>query len=98
MNKWTNGIQWMDKWTNEWMMEWMKERMNEWMKHMNKRMDDGSSAWIVGRGGALVKSMTINRRVVGSTPALAATKGPWASPLVTAACAFRRELRYSICA
>ena len=27
----------------------------------------------VGRGGVLVKSMTLNRRVVGSTPALAAT-------------------------
>ena len=31
--------------------------------------DDG----IVGRGGALVKSMTPNRSVVGSSPALAAT-------------------------
>jgi len=28
---------------------------------------------VVGRGGALVKSMTLNRRIVGSTPALAAT-------------------------
>ena len=28
---------------------------------------------IVGRGGALVETMTFNRRVVGSTPALAAT-------------------------
>ena len=27
----------------------------------------------VGRGGALVETMTFNRRVVGSTPALAAT-------------------------
>ena len=27
----------------------------------------------VGRGGALVDTMTFNRRVVGSTPALAAT-------------------------
>ena len=26
-----------------------------------------------GRGGALVETMTFNRRVVGSTPALAAT-------------------------
>jgi len=26
-----------------------------------------------GRGGALVKSLTLNRRVVDSTPALAAT-------------------------
>src|SRR6218665_3183036 len=36
---------------------------------------------LVGRGGALVKSMNLNRRVVGSTPALAATWGLWASPL-----------------
>ena len=28
---------------------------------------------LVGRGGALVETMTFNRRVVGSTPALAAT-------------------------
>ena len=28
---------------------------------------------IVGRGGALVETITFNRRVVGSTPALAAT-------------------------
>ena len=27
----------------------------------------------LGRGGALVETMTFNRRVVGSTPALAAT-------------------------
>ena len=27
----------------------------------------------VGRGGALVETMTFNRRVVGSTPAVAAT-------------------------
>ena len=27
----------------------------------------------VGRGGALVETMTFNQRVVGSTPALAAT-------------------------
>ena len=30
-------------------------------------------ALVVGRGGALVESMTFNRRVVGSTPALTAT-------------------------
>src|SRR6218665_154204 len=35
--------------------------------------------------------MTLNRRVVGSTPALAATLGPWASPLPTVACALRLE-------
>ena len=28
---------------------------------------------MMGRGGALVETMTFNRRVVGSTPALAAT-------------------------
>jgi len=27
----------------------------------------------MGRGGALVETMTVNRRVVGSNPALAAT-------------------------
>ena len=32
----------------------------------------------MGRGGALVESMTFNRMVVGSTPVLAATLGPWA--------------------
>jgi len=45
----------------------------------------------VGRGGALVETMTFNRRVVGSTPALAATQGPWASPLPEVACALRHE-------
>jgi len=45
----------------------------------------------VGRGGALVESMTFNRRVVGSTPALVATSGPRASPLPTVVCALRRE-------
>ena len=33
----------------------------------------------VGRGGALVESKPLDRRVVGSNPALAATLGPWAS-------------------
>ena len=28
---------------------------------------------VVGRGGALVETLTFNQRVVGSTPALAAT-------------------------
>ena len=51
----------------------------------------GSKVCNVGRGGALDKSMTLNRRVVGSTPALAAKQGPWASPLLTIACALRRE-------
>ena len=31
------------------------------------------SQLLLGRGGALVKSMTLNWRVVGSTPGLAAT-------------------------
>ena len=53
----------------------------------------------VGRGGALVETMTFNRRVVGSTPALAATQGPWASPLLAVAFALRREtpIQYSCC-
>ena len=57
------------------------------------------SIYIVGRGGALVEPMTSNRRVVGSTPALAATQGPWASPLLTVACALRREtpIQYPCC-
>ena len=48
---------------------------------------------IVGRGGALVEAITFNRRVVGSTPALSATEGPWASslPTCTVACALWRE-------
>ena len=29
--------------------------------------------YVVGRGGALVEKMTINRNIVGSTPALATT-------------------------
>jgi len=34
----------------------------------------------VRRGGTLVELIAFNGRVVGSTPALAATKRPWASP------------------
>src|SRR6218665_1760534 len=43
--------------------------------------------------------MTFNRGVVGSTPALAATYGPWASPLLTVACALWCETRiqYACC-
>jgi len=33
----------------------------------------------VGRGGALVESTPFIRRLMGSTSALATTKGPWAS-------------------
>src|SRR6218665_2072383 len=36
-----------------------------------------------GRGGASVESMPFDHRVVGSNPALATTKGPWASPSFT---------------
>ena len=46
---------------------------------------------MVGRDGALVEAITFNRRVVGSTPTLAVTQGPWASPLPAVACALRRE-------
>ena len=51
------------------------------------------------RRGTLVETMTFNRRVVGSTPALAATYGPWASPLPAVACALRREtpIQYPCC-
>ena|SRR6218665_2472419 len=45
----------------------------------------------VGRGGALIETMTFNRMVVGSTPALTAMYGPCASPLPAVACALRRE-------
>ena len=58
------------------------------------------AAWITQlRGGALVKSMTLNRRVVGSTPTLDANYGPWASPLLTVACELRREtlIQYPCC-
>ena len=40
----------------------------------------------VGRGGALAKSTPFVRRVMGSTQALAATYGSWASPSLTVAC------------
>ena len=58
-----------------------------------------SSVLTMGRGGALVEAMTFNRRVVGSTPALAATQGPLASSLPTVACALRREtpIQYPCC-
>ena len=46
---------------------------------------------VVGRGGALVESITFNQRVVGSTPALAVTQGPLTSPLPAVACALRCE-------
>src|SRR6218665_4001889 len=53
----------------------------------------------LGHDGALVDSITFNRRVVGSTPSLAVTSGPWASPLPTDACALRREtpIQYPCC-
>ena len=52
----------MDGWMDGWMGGWM----------------DGCGTWWalvvpwVGHGGALVESIAFNRRVVGSTPALAA--------------------------
>ena len=51
--------------------------------------------WIqsVGRDGALAESITFNRRVVDSTPALAGTQGPWASPLPVR---FGVKLQYSV--
>jgi len=54
---------------------------------------------LVVRGGALVETMTFNRRVVGSTPALSTTYGLWASPLPAVACALRREtpIQYPCC-
>ena len=53
----------------------------------------------VGRDDALVEAITLNRRVVGSTPALAVTQGPWASPLPAVACALRRKtpIQYPCC-
>src|SRR6218665_2271850 len=53
----------------------------------------------MGHGGALVESIAFNQRVVGSTPALAAMLGPWASPLPTVACALRHEtlIQYPCC-
>src|SRR6218665_3262685 len=54
----------------------------------------------VGRGGALVESMPFDRRVVSLNPALAATKGPWASPSLTfayGASACKLQHRVSCC-
>ena len=67
-------------------------------KYINIRVQEVEEE-VVGRGGALVELMTFNRRVVGSTPALAATYGPWASPLLTVACVLRWEtpIQYPCC-
>jgi len=54
---------------------------------------------IVGRGGALVETMTFNRRVVGATPALAATYTRTLGKSFIYICLHVRfgvELRYSI--
>ena len=40
---------------------------------IHARIHAYTHTYVVGRGGALVESMTFNRRVVGSTSALAAT-------------------------
>jgi len=42
------------------------------MANMREESED-HTAEELGRGGALVEAMTFNRRVVGSTPALAVT-------------------------
>ena len=41
---------------------------------------------IVGRGGSLVDSTPIVRRVMGSNPSVAATQILWASPSLAVAC------------
>ena len=41
------------------------------MRHQDKIYDQVTI--VVGRGGALVESMPLDRRVLGSNPALAAT-------------------------
>ena len=41
--------------------------------------------FIVGHGGALVDLTPFDRRVADSNPALAVTKGPWASHSLTVA-------------
>jgi len=38
------------------------------------------------RGGSLVESIPVDRRVVDSNPALAATYGPWESSSLAVAC------------
>jgi len=51
----------------------------------------------MGRGGALVESMTLNRRVVGSTPALGATcRGIGQVLYLQLPVRFGVKLRYSI--
>ena len=52
----------------------------------------------VGRSGSLVESTVMVRSVVGSTPALAATHGPWASSSLAYSCLWRLgvNLRHSI--
>src|SRR6218665_3726113 len=54
----------------------------------------------VGRGGALFETMTFNRMVVGSTPALAATGAPRRDlrqvPYLQLPVRFGVKLRYSI--
>src|SRR6218665_34714 len=53
----------------------------------------------LGHGDALVEAITLNRRVVGSTSALSAMQGPWASPLPAVAYAVRSEtpIQYPCC-
>src|SRR6218665_3986828 len=54
------------------------ERLSPQRSHMKTIVCVGYVC--VGRGGALVKSITLNGRGVCPTPALAATQEPWASP------------------
>ena len=50
-----------------------KNQIKQLQDALNRARVVGQCRIIVGRGGALVETMTLNRRVVGSTPALAAT-------------------------
>src|SRR6218665_1915950 len=56
--------------------------------------------WLVGCGGVLVESMRLDRRVVGSNPVLAATKGLSSNPSLTVACnasACKRRHSFNCC-
>ena len=51
----------------------MSEELSSDKELKRKKADQLPLDQQVGRGGALVETMTFNRRVVGSTPALAVT-------------------------
>jgi len=71
-------ISWTEKRTNEWVFQSAGTERQMLKSVKNRKMTyfgyiitvDHAN---VGRGGALVETMTFNRSVVGSTPALAAT-------------------------